>query len=87
MGTQHPRERGVFEVTMPCPVETAHLELLATCMYSGGHMELSPKLMLPMLQLGDAIQVINVCSLVCSFRLLCFLLQSKSGCWYTMAAT
>ena len=60
MGTQQPRERGSFEVTMPCPVETAHLELLATCMYSGGHMDLSPALMLPLLQLGDAIQVSNI---------------------------
>ena len=57
MGDKQAAEDALLNLQVPCPVETRTLEELATCMYSGGTMELSAEMLLPMLQLADAIQV------------------------------
>ena len=61
----------LLQLQPPCPVKTSHVEQLATCMYSGGMMELSSELMLPLLQLGDAIQVwqSQACACPCAWTL------------------
>jgi hypothetical protein len=57
MGDQQSSAASTIELQVPCSVDTVYLEQLATCMYSGGSMELAAELVLPLLQLGDAIQV------------------------------
>ena len=57
MRDQQAGDSDLLKLQVPCCVETTHLEHLATCMYNGGSMELSAELVLPMLQLADAIQV------------------------------
>ena len=47
----------LLSLRVPCEASTETLEQLAACMYGGGSMEMNADLLVPMLQLGDGIQV------------------------------
>ena len=53
-------DEDLLKLQVPCPVSSTTLEQLAKCVNSNGSMELSMVVLLPMLQLGEAIKV---CSL------------------------
>ena len=50
-------DEDLLKLQVPCPVQSTTLEQLAKCIHTDGHMELSMELLLPMLQLGEAIKV------------------------------
>ena len=55
----------LLSLRVPCEASTETLEQLAACMYSGGRMMMNAELLVPMLQLGDGIQVrARVCKIV-----------------------
>jgi hypothetical protein len=47
----------LLNLELPCPAPTATLEAIVQCIYGDGTLELSPDVLLPTLQLADAIQV------------------------------
>ena len=47
----------LLSLRVPCESSTETLEQLAACMYGGGSMKMNAELLVPMLQLGDGIQV------------------------------
>ena len=47
----------LLNLQLPCSIPTATLEALVKCIYDDGTMEIDHKVLLPTLQLADAIQV------------------------------
>ena len=59
--------RDLLNLNLPCPSSTNTVEALVKCLYSDGILTMSPELLLPMLQLADAVQVSNP-ELACADR-------------------
>jgi hypothetical protein len=47
----------LLALELPCSISTTVLKQFARCIYDGGMMDITPKILLEMVQLADAIQV------------------------------